>query len=91
MAFRGTAWMKEPCASCPRRDLDFGGCRCQAFTLTGDAAATDPVCQLAPNHARVAELAAVQTDAAYAYRRMASRHRADVFDGDDALSTQQRS
>jgi len=90
-AFRGTAWMKEPCASCPRRELDFGGCRCQAFALTGDAAATDPVCQLAPDHARVAELAAVQTDAPYVYRRMASRHRADVFDGDDALSTQQRS
>jgi superoxide dismutase, Fe-Mn family len=36
-AFRGTAWMKEPCASCPRRELDFGGCRCQAFALTGDA------------------------------------------------------
>jgi len=69
-SFRGTAWMKEPCASCPRRDLDFGGCRCQAFALTGDASATDPVCHLAPDHARVAELAAVQTDAAYAYRRM---------------------
>jgi pyrroloquinoline quinone biosynthesis protein E len=90
-AFRGTAWMKEPCASCPRRELDFGGCRCQAFALTGDAAATDPVCQLAPDHARVAELAAVQTGAPYVHRRMASRHRADVFDGADALSTQQRS
>jgi PqqA peptide cyclase len=67
-AFRGTAWMKEPCASCPRREIDFGGCRCQAFALTGDAAATDPVCHLAPDHARVAELAAVRTDAAYAYR-----------------------
>ena len=69
-AFRGTAWMKEPCASCPRREQDFGGCRCQAFALTGDATATDPVCQLAPAHARVAELAAVQTDAPYSYRRM---------------------
>jgi PqqA peptide cyclase len=69
-AFRGTAWMKEPCASCPRREQDFGGCRCQAFALTGDAAATDPVCQLAPTHARVAELAAVQVDAPYLYRRM---------------------
>jgi PqqA peptide cyclase len=68
-AFRGTAWMKEPCASCPRREIDFGGCRCQAFALTGDAAATDPVCHLAPDHARVAELAAVRTDAAYVYRR----------------------
>jgi PqqA peptide cyclase len=69
-AFRGSAWMKEPCASCPRRELDFGGCRCQAFALTGDARATDPVCHLAPDHARVAQLAAVQNDAAYAYRRM---------------------
>jgi len=69
-AFRGTAWMKEPCASCPRREQDFGGCRCQAFALTGDAAATDPVCQLSPVHAQVGELAAVQTDAPYVYRRM---------------------
>jgi PqqA peptide cyclase len=46
------------------------GCRCQALALTGDARATDPVCHLAPDHARVAELAAVQTDAAYAYGRM---------------------
>ena len=69
-AFRGTAWMKEPCASCPRRELDFGGCRCQAFALTGDATATDPVCHLAPDHAQVAELAAVRTDPPYAYRRM---------------------
>jgi pyrroloquinoline quinone biosynthesis protein E len=69
-AFRGTAWMKEPCASCPRRELDFGGCRCQAFALTGDATATDPVCHLAPDHAQVPELAAVRTDAPYVYRRM---------------------
>ena len=68
-AFRGTAWMKEPCASCARRDIDFGGCRCQAFALTGDATATDPVCHLSPDHARVAELAAVRTDAPYVYRR----------------------
>jgi pyrroloquinoline quinone biosynthesis protein E len=46
--FRGTAWMPEPCRSCDRRTLDFGGCRCQAFLLTGDAAATDPACSLAP-------------------------------------------
>jgi len=49
-AFRGTAWLGEPCRSCPRRDLDFGGCRCQAFALTGDAARTDPVCHLSPDH-----------------------------------------
>jgi PqqA peptide cyclase len=48
--FRGEDWMPEPCRSCDRRTEDFGGCRCQAFLLTGDAAATDPVCQLAPTH-----------------------------------------
>jgi pyrroloquinoline quinone biosynthesis protein E len=48
--FRGEDWMPEPCRSCDRRAEDFGGCRCQAFLLTGDAAATDPVCQLAPTH-----------------------------------------
>jgi PqqA peptide cyclase len=69
-AFRGTAWMQEPCRSCARRDIDFGGCRCQAFALTGDARATDPVCHLAPNHAEVAALAALRDDAPYAYRRM---------------------
>ena len=49
-AFRGEAWMKEPCRSCARRAEDFGGCRCQAFALTGDASATDPACSLAPSH-----------------------------------------
>jgi PqqA peptide cyclase len=49
-AFRGEAWMPEPCRSCDRRGIDYGGCRCQAFHLTGDAAATDPVCRLSPAH-----------------------------------------
>lgn len=49
-AFRGEGWMPEPCRSCDRRTVDFGGCRCQAYHLTGDAAATDPVCTLAPTH-----------------------------------------
>ena len=48
--FRGEQWMPEPCRSCDRRAEDFGGCRCQAFLLTGDANATDPVCTLAPTH-----------------------------------------
>ncbi len=48
--FRGEDWMPEPCRSCDRRTLDFGGCRCQAMLLTGDATATDPVCTLAPTH-----------------------------------------
>src|SRR5271167_3572914 len=69
-AFRGTEWMQEPCASCARRDIDFGGCRCQAFALTGDARATDPVCHLSPRHGDVAALAAVREDAPYAYRQM---------------------
>jgi pyrroloquinoline quinone biosynthesis protein E len=54
-AFRGEAWMPEPCRSCDRRALDFGGCRCQAFHLTGDARATDPVCPLAPDHRLVTD------------------------------------
>ena len=52
-AFRGEAWMPEPCQSCERRAIDFGGCRCQAFHLTGDAASTDPACALAPQHALI--------------------------------------
>jgi len=48
--FRGDAWMKEPCRSCPEKTKDFGGCRCQAYLLTGDAANADPVCDLSPHH-----------------------------------------
>jgi pyrroloquinoline quinone biosynthesis protein E len=51
--FRGTEWMPEPCRSCPQKEIDFGGCRCQAALLTGDAANTDPVCEFSPNRARV--------------------------------------
>jgi len=51
--FRGEDWMQEPCKTCDRRELDFGGCRCQALLLAGDAAATDPVCSLAPTRAKV--------------------------------------
>ena len=51
--FRGEDWMKEPCKSCSRRQEDFGGCRCQAFLLTGDAFSTDPVCSLVPTRAQV--------------------------------------
>jgi PqqA peptide cyclase len=67
-AFRGTAWMKEPCRSCERRDIDYGGCRCQAFMLTGDAAAADPVCHLSQHHADVVALAARHYDVPYSYR-----------------------
>lgn len=54
-AFRGTDWMPDPCRSCDRREVDFGGCRCQAFLLTGDAARTDPVCHLSADHGIVAD------------------------------------
>jgi pyrroloquinoline quinone biosynthesis protein E len=53
-AFRGESWMSEPCRSCERRHIDFGGCRCQAYHLTGNAALTDPACKLSPDHALVA-------------------------------------
>jgi PqqA peptide cyclase len=49
-AFRGEDWMPEPCRSCDRRGIDFGGCRCQAYHLTGNAAATDPACKFSPDH-----------------------------------------
>jgi len=48
--FRGTDWMAEPCRSCERREIDWGGCRCQAFLLAGDARRADPVCALSPDH-----------------------------------------
>jgi pyrroloquinoline quinone biosynthesis protein E len=51
--FRGTEWMPEPCQSCPQREIDFGGCRCQAALLTGNAGNTDPVCELSPNRGDV--------------------------------------
>jgi len=57
--FRGDAWMKEPCRSCPERTRDFGGCRCQAHLLTGDAANADPVCELSPYHDLVTEAVAL--------------------------------
>ena len=50
-AYRGDDWMQEPCRSCERKHIDFGGCRCQAMALAGDAAATDPVCIRSPLHA----------------------------------------
>lgn len=53
--FRGFDWMKEPCRDCPERFTDFGGCRCQAFALTGDPANADPVCSLSPHHEKILE------------------------------------
>jgi PqqA peptide cyclase len=69
-AFRGTAYLPEPCRGCDRRDIDFGGCRCQAFALAGDASVTDPVCHLSPHHHLVEAHAAAHEGQAYAYRRL---------------------
>ena len=60
-AFRGTAWMRDPCRSCPRQAVDFGGCRCQALALTGDARNADPVCHLSPFHDRIDDIVAAET------------------------------
>ncbi len=68
--FRGTGWMREPCRSCARRELDFGGCRCQAFQLTGDASATDPACSLSPHHHLVQELVGDGGSGSLAPRRL---------------------
>jgi pyrroloquinoline quinone biosynthesis protein E len=54
--FRGDQWMPEPCRSCPEKAKDLGGCRCQAFLLTGDVGATDPVCDKSPLHSKVLEI-----------------------------------
>jgi pyrroloquinoline quinone biosynthesis protein E len=51
--YRGDEWMKEPCRSCPEKAKDYGGCRCQAYLLTGDAALADPVCDKSPHHALI--------------------------------------
>jgi len=55
-AYRGTDWLPEPCQSCERKEIDFGGCRCQAMALAGNASATDPVCRKSPDHALVARM-----------------------------------
>ena len=70
--FRGTDWLPDPCRSCALKEVDFGGCRCQAMALAGDAAATDPACELSPLHAAMfdvarAELAAPPPE--FVYRR----------------------
>ncbi len=68
--FRGTDWMQEPCRTCPlgRQEEDFGGCRCQALRLTGDAAATDPVCRYSPHHDRVVAARELVETGEFVYR-----------------------
>lgn len=72
--YRGTGWMQQPCASCAFKEIDFGGCRCQAFALAGDAAATDPACALSPLHDRIfktAEAEAASGSDRFLYRNFA--------------------
>ena len=74
--YRGTDWMKEPCKSCPRKEIDFGGCRCQALALTGDAANTDPACSLSPHHgdwAKVAREESHKPPPEFVFRRMGQK------------------
>ena len=71
--FRGTGWMPEPCRSCDRREIDWGGCRCQAFAILGDAAATDPACGLSSFHEElvgIAENDSATGTADFVYRRI---------------------
>lgn len=67
-AYRGDSWLPEPCRSCDERERDFGGCRCQAFALTGDASLTDPACALSPRHEVVERARAERGDGAFVYR-----------------------
>ncbi|MGC1381166.1 MAG: pyrroloquinoline quinone biosynthesis protein PqqE [Candidatus Baltobacteraceae bacterium] len=67
--YRGTTWMPEPCQSCDRREIDWGGCRCQAYLLAGDAGLTDPACSLSPAHGLVVALRAGDEEAALVARR----------------------
>jgi pyrroloquinoline quinone biosynthesis protein E len=85
--FRGTDWMQEPCRSCPlgRQEEDWGGCRCQALRLTGDAAATDPVCRFSPHHTTVVAARDLPQTDEFTYRTTRSPR-----GGDGALSRRPR-
>ena len=67
--------MREPCRSCARKEIDFGGCRCQAMALAGDAREADPVCHLSPHHHAVAQALReiASDDEPFVYRRMTPR------------------
>lgn len=76
--FRGTGWMPEPCRSCDRREIDWGGCRCQAFAITGDAAKTDPACALSEDHERLVDMAMLESArdrSEFVYRRFGAADR----------------
>ena len=74
--YRGTDWMPEPCRSCEFREIDWGGCRCQALAFAGTAAATDPACAKSPHHqafAHLAEVEASEPASAFVFRRPRAR------------------
>ncbi|MDI7864156.1 pyrroloquinoline quinone biosynthesis protein PqqE [Rhizobiaceae bacterium n13] len=76
-AFRGTSWMGEPCRSCDRKEIDWGGCRCQAMAIAGNARETDPACIKSPIHARMAALieeATATEDCKFLYRRIGTSY-----------------
>jgi len=80
-AFRGDDWMLQPCRECPRKTIDFGGCRCQAFLLTGNAAQADPICRLSPHHAAVeAARTEMAGDASQVYRDVRNSRRLSARD-----------
>ena len=83
--YRGTGWMPEPCQSCEYREVDFGGCRCQAFALTGNAGNTDPACALSPLHEQIFKTA--MTEAAGDNRRFIYRNFAGGTPEADAHGT----
>jgi pyrroloquinoline quinone biosynthesis protein E len=74
-AYRGTEWMPQPCRSCARKEVDWGGCRCQAYLIAGDAGVTDPACIFSPHHEQIEAIREGATAAAYIPRRMASSTR----------------
>lgn len=80
--YRGTGWMREPCRRCPQRELDWGGCRCQALAVTGQADAADPACALSAAHAAMrarADAIAAAPAPAFIYRRAAKQKTADAI------------
>ena len=93
-AFRGTSWMPEPCRSCALREVDWGGCRCQAFALAGAAAETDPACELSPLHqafTEVAEEESAEPAPAFVYRNPRARAPSRSWISADAAGGSRRS
>ncbi|MNI04718.1 Cyclic pyranopterin monophosphate synthase 1 [compost metagenome] len=92
-AFRGTDWMAEPCRTCDRKEIDWGGCRCQAMAIAGNAAATDPACIKSPLHARMAALieeATAPGGDAFHYRRIGRGMADHAPDTTEAVGTELR-